>query len=181
MKNQTIEEGWKQSLPRLNLAQWVGVFPESKECLKEKLVKLKRLRGLLSEEVSAGIDRTEDYDDPWSKLFWLMKIKYFTLARIRKVDKEIVNIQWAIRPKIKSPNGITDEDIARARAFPFEQLIKVNSRGFALCPFHKDSRPSFYTKNNFGYCFSCGKACDSIQFVMETEGLSFKETVKKLS
>jgi len=53
----------------------------------------------------------------------------------------------------------------------------------ALCPFHKESEPSFqvYPKTDSFYCFGCGKGGDVFTFIMMTEGVSFVEAVRILA
>ncbi len=52
-----------------------------------------------------------------------------------------------------------------------------------LCPFHSEKTPSFNVSADKGYykCFGCGKAGDIINFVMETEGLQFTESVEAIA
>ncbi len=52
-----------------------------------------------------------------------------------------------------------------------------------LCPFHSEKTPSFNVSTDKGYykCFGCGKAGDIINFVMETEGLQFTESVEAIA
>ncbi len=56
------------------------------------------------------------------------------------------------------------------------------SRFKALCPFHNEKTPSFHLDSDKGYyhCFGCGKGGDAINFVRETEQLSFTESVEAL-
>lgn len=75
---------------------------------------------------------------------------------------------------------ITPEQVARALEFPFRDLVQLSQQGFALCPFHKEKRASFYVKNNWGYCFGCQWHGDTIQFVRDRDNLSFKQAVKLL-
>ena len=77
-------------------------------------------------------------------------------------------------------SDISEEEIEKAKNYPFENLIE-SKKGFALCPFHDDHHPSFYIKNNYGYCFSCGKSVDTIQFIIETKNITFKEAVYYLN
>lgn len=53
----------------------------------------------------------------------------------------------------------------------------------ALCPFHQERTPSFNVNpERKGYkCFGCGAGGDAISFVMEIEGHSFPEAVRKLA
>jgi DNA primase len=52
-----------------------------------------------------------------------------------------------------------------------------------LCPFHDERTPSFNVNpERKGYkCFGCGAGGDAIRFVMELEGKSFPEAVRKLA
>ena len=52
-----------------------------------------------------------------------------------------------------------------------------------LSPFNPEKTPSFTVNDQKGFyhCFSSGKHGDIFSFVMETEGLSFPETVEKLA
>jgi DNA primase len=56
------------------------------------------------------------------------------------------------------------------------------SRQKGLCPFHNEKTPSFNVDSDKGFfkCFGCGKAGDAIDFVRETEQLSFTEAVETL-
>ena len=52
-----------------------------------------------------------------------------------------------------------------------------------LCPFHSEKTPSFNVSADKGFykCFGCGKAGDVFNFVMETEGLQFTESVEAIA
>lgn len=59
------------------------------------------------------------------------------------------------------------------------RLVKLRRSGanwFGLCPFHRETTPSFSVRPDKGYfkCFSCGKGGDVFTFLMETRGLDFK-------
>ncbi len=52
-----------------------------------------------------------------------------------------------------------------------------------LCPFHQEKTPSFYVDPDKGvyHCFGCGASGNIFRFVMDIEGLSFREAVIKLA
>ncbi len=52
-----------------------------------------------------------------------------------------------------------------------------------LCPFHKEKTPSFTVNEDKGFyhCFGCGAHGSAIDFVMNTDGLSFPEAVERLA
>jgi len=49
-----------------------------------------------------------------------------------------------------------------------------------ICPFHNDTKPSAFIKNNYFNCFVCGAGGDVIKFVARLYGLSNFEACKKL-
>lgn len=53
----------------------------------------------------------------------------------------------------------------------------------ACCPFHNEKTPSFYVSPAKGIykCFGCGKAGDSVRFVMDIEGIGYPEALKHLA
>lgn len=76
---------------------------------------------------------------------------------------------------------INDEMIMQAKAFPLERLIEIDSRGFALCLWHSDSRPSMFCKNNYVHCFTCNHSTDSIGVYQELHNCGFKQAVLELN
>ena len=54
---------------------------------------------------------------------------------------------------------------------------------FGLCPFHSEKTPSFSVspEKQIYHCFGCGKGGGVINFIMEIEGLSFREAVQFLA
>ncbi len=63
------------------------------------------------------------------------------------------------------------------------KLQRVGAQFRGLCPFHHDRNPSFYVtpERQFWICFGCGRKGDLINFVMEREGLEFKDALKVLA
>ena len=59
--------------------------------------------------------------------------------------------------------------------------VSVNSKSFALCPFHRENTPSFKVYTDSFYCFGCGASGTVIDFVMKYFGLTNIEAVKKLN
>src|SRR5260221_10837989 len=62
--------------------------------------------------------------------------------------------------------------------------LKKSGRDWkGLCPFHGEKTPSFYVvpdKRMF-HCFGCGVSGDAIKFLMQLEGMSFREAVERLA
>ncbi len=63
------------------------------------------------------------------------------------------------------------------------KLIKRGREYTALCPFHNEKTPSFTVSPDKGFyhCFGCGAHGDAIAFLMQSEGLSFPESVERLA
>lgn len=76
-------------------------------------------------------------------------------------------------------NRISIVDIVGKRV----KLIRRGGEYIGLCPFHSEKTPSFTLNEGKGlyYCFGCGAGGTSINFVMQTEGLSFRESIEKLA
>lgn len=62
------------------------------------------------------------------------------------------------------------------------KLEKAGTNYKALCPFHNEKTPSFMVnpERNFWYCFGCQKGGDIFSFVMEMEGMEFREVLERL-
>ncbi|MGV3587124.1 MAG: DNA primase [Adhaeribacter sp.] len=65
----------------------------------------------------------------------------------------------------------------------FVTLKKKGQNMWAPCPFHHEKSPSFSVSPAKGIykCFGCGKAGNSIQFIMDIEGLGYVDALKYLA
>ncbi len=65
----------------------------------------------------------------------------------------------------------------------FVQLKRRGSSLLGLCPFHNEKTPSFNVSPSRGIykCFGCGKAGNSINFMMEHEHFSYPEALRYLA
>src|SRR5215831_1455206 len=65
----------------------------------------------------------------------------------------------------------------------YVRLRRIGNRYSGLCPFHNEKTPSFsvYTDHQFFKCFGCDAKGDVFNFVMNIEGLTFWEALKKLA
>jgi DNA primase len=65
----------------------------------------------------------------------------------------------------------------------FVNLKKRGSSLLGLCPFHNEKTPSFNVSSAKGIykCFGCGKAGNSVNFIMEHEKLTYPEALRYLA
>ncbi len=65
----------------------------------------------------------------------------------------------------------------------FVSLKKKGANLWGCCPFHNEKTPSFSVSPSKGIfkCFGCGKAGNSVKFVMEHESLSYVEALRYLA
>jgi DNA primase len=63
------------------------------------------------------------------------------------------------------------------------KLVRKGREMWGCCPFHQEKSASFKVSNERrSYkCFGCGKGGDTFKWLIETEGLSFPESVEKLA
>ncbi len=79
--------------------------------------------------------------------------------------------------EVKRRNNLTDL-ISR-----FVPLKRAGSNMVGCCPFHSEKTPSFtvFPATESYYCFGCGAGGDAITFVMQSEGLEYREAVEQLA
>ncbi len=67
-----------------------------------------------------------------------------------------------------------------------QEFVPLRRRGSGLlgnCPFHNEKTPSFHVSpsRNIFKCFGCGKAGNSVHFLMEHEHFSFPEAIRYIA
>lgn len=97
---------------------------------------------------------------------WVRKIEGLEEQLARTVEHDI--------PQIKERVDIREV---------IGKKVHLKRRGnklIGLCPFHSEKTPSFTVYEKDYYCFGCGACGDVISFVMNSEGIGFKEAVGRL-
>ncbi len=105
--------------------------------------------------------------------------------KVRKERRDVEKKKKYLKVEEISENEntiISDTMIELAKKVPFTSLISVVKGNKAYCPFHEEKNPSFhiYKNNNTGYCFSCHRNFDTIQFIIDSKKVNFSEAVKYL-
>lgn len=175
-----IEKDYKKNeLPKVKkfIIEFKNEFKDDQE-LKEarrlfvagKIQCLEWLTRTLNEKIQKSFKADGGYFERW-----------LYNQRLKNFEKQLKKCLFENRIKsVNKKDNITEEMIIQAREYPIEDLIEVNERGFAICPYHDDTKPSMLVRNGFAYCFSCNTSKDAIALVMDTEKLSFPQAVKKL-
>ena len=85
------------------------------------------------------------------------------------------------------PESLIQEILDKTSFLPiFQEKVRLTKKGnkwWGLCPFHNEKTPSFSVDGDKGlfYCFGCQKGGSLIDFLMETERLSFLEAMEELA
>ena len=148
---------------------WDTVFRKARENEIDRVAAVRmRVRYLLQEiEVCEQANYDEDImnmviQDDYDEIYYLF-------GKIKRTEVYTENI--------------TDEDIERAKEHPIENLIELDSRGKAIAWCHDDKNASMtlWKGKNRVRCWACSKTYNPIDILVERDGLTFIEAVKRLS
>ena len=86
---------------------------------------------------------------------------------------------------MRLPDGFLDELRVRTPlAAVIGRRVKLSRSGRhwkGCCPFHNEKSPSFYVYEDGYHCFGCGAHGDAVGFVMQSQGLQFRDAVELLA
>ena len=122
-------------------------------------------------------------DRPW---FLRKAVEELTNERLAKRRSYIRSCRMELRllenPEAVKLNRLQPMEIAKAAAFPFDELLTFNRAGFAICPFHSEQKASlyWYKKDNRVHCFGCQWHGDPINFIQARDKVDFVKAVKSL-
>lgn len=180
----TAEREWEDC--KLDMQQKVNDYMEE---FRDEWKKKKKIENL-TEEIEELKRQINGWGDSYKKSFerndpqWCRElINEWRDKKINKL-KKVKNRLFFVKNSDKiGKDKITSDMIGRAKQYPVENIIRVNSAKFARCtsPNHEDKNPSMFVKGNYGYCFSCNYSADVIKIAMDVNGLNFAEAVKKLA
>ncbi len=74
-------------------------------------------------------------------------------------------------------------ELFKARLKQGSVSISGGGRAICHCPFHNDRTPSCSIDDNLGvyHCFGCGASGNAIKFIMEADGMTFRNAVEQLA
>ena len=144
-------------------------------CRKEYLnQEIPRLRAeILDSKAQTGKMIMTSGDDPDFLLAFFDESKKINILKIIEneyMQKSILNYK----------NIITQEQIEQARSYPLWKYLDKKQKDKITCPFHPDKTPSLHLYALSGFCFTCSKKVDSIEYTMRTRGIDFISAVKML-
>lgn len=201
-----LEVEHKKEMASIN---WLEVFAdEAKKIIPRKIKELQSERTeildrarLFQQEVRAIAEK--EAKDEFFVWFWADAfVKYNFAVKIVEIDKHLERMKRelrALQPPSSDPKERTrqqalekwEDCVLRAREYSLETLTssylkkprRYGGQIKDLCHFHEEKTPSFviYLNDNHFHCYGCGKHGDSIAYLMEKEGIDFKEAVRRLA
>jgi len=186
-----LEQDWHKSVEndRPKMAEFKKEIEASFPVAKYKLEWVNGKIGKLARETKAiiqGYDEGRKADVP----LWLRQAvldingyddKQRELHRLVMARSFIEDI--AAGKVSQKPERIPDEQIAAAKAISFDRLLPFTRTRQIKCPFHEAKKSKtlwWFKKDNSVRCWSCGWHGNTIRYIMEKEGIRFKEAVKYL-
>ena len=184
--NNELEREYKNSLHHFSDAELIEIFPQAVPYLKRKLGYFKKQFKQLSTSSLKDLANLYANDFPKgdniSRWFGEEMVRVWKGDELEELKNNIRRLSFLLKPEEKANQRITPDMIDRAKAVPFDSLIKFNRSGFALCPFHAEKTGSLHLnkRKNFCHCFGCLWSGDTIKFIKDSSNLSFVEAVEKL-
>jgi hypothetical protein len=187
-----LERQWRESQPRLTDRQLLDIFPDVKQDLPDIINELETEDRYLKFKIGAELmNITSVYKTQIDQIIAREGLKR-GLGQDLLANRRQLSRLWRLKNlasgNIRKKGGISDQDIQDAMEVPIEtlfdgQLRKSGKTLIGLCPFHSEKHASFYIypATNSYYCFGCNCGGNSINFLMNLNGLDFKSAVKLLT
>ena len=159
----------------LKAAEEMGIKPRMALIWRISYVR-EQINNLL-DSATFFMEHEADYNNEFISLHWAKE----DLKEVRKLLGKLKVLSEKVKDLSKEPD-ITDFMVETARAYPMDKLVEFQ-KNKALCPAHEDKTPSLYydKKRNRAHCFACDKSWNPIDWLIEFDGMSFKEAVKQLN
>jgi hypothetical protein len=185
-----LRDEWLKSLPRFSDNELFKIFPEAKVIIPEKIKEWEKKREKVVEIIKEKLKIIMNYGkSEFGKWFYREWLKVNEGEEFLKIDWQITRLKRLLTvARGQNLKGrLTEQQIQQALAVPIESLInqplrKCGKALVSLCPFHRETNPSFfiYPASNSFYCYGCQRGGNVITFVMEYYNFSFKKAVEFL-
>lgn len=110
------------------------------------------------------------------KLKTLKQARYYLSILTPRSKKDVFDEANAVEQR-----GVSEAQIAQARAVPIDSFHEFGRNKKGLCVFHNEKSPSMHLfPDNHVHCFSCSQGGDAISVLRAKEEIGFTEAVKKL-
>lgn len=179
-----MEQEWKESLEDYSWGDMAKLFLTTK-------TDKKHIARLLQAEIDLSkkdINKTNFFIDDLiyrkakdeAQGREILNILYNTSEEERVIKRNAFRIATLQDRPVK--NGITDEDISRAKQYPISEFLQFNKQGKTLCLWHTDKNPSlhYYKNSNTVYCFTCNRKADVVDVYQKLHNVNFIQAVTKL-
>lgn len=174
---------------KYSIQELAEIFPEAKEVIREKIIETFDSLSNARERILSSYNRSKK--DPDAAPVCEAVIEIISKNEIIPLQRRLKRLSWQhiilTQPEKIKNNTVNVEELKERLNLKYivetygVKLRKQNSKNsMGLCPFHKESTPSFSVSEKLFYCFGCGKKGDTIDFIKEIEGVEFKEAIKIL-
>jgi hypothetical protein len=160
-------------------------FPKNRPVVQARIARLKQMRDeiIMKERGTWQFPKIHPYG--MRELFQHLAEEAFVNEPLRRIEKEIKEWQRYLDMtgrKKKQSGRVTENDVARAREYPVNELIEFNRSGFANCIWHNEKTPSlkYYPKTNSVYCHACGQHGDSIAIYQQLHHVLFLQAIRSI-
>jgi len=187
-----LEKEWEANNKQPNESELVEIFSESEEIISDNLARYMGIRKKLCKKIKKQLKTIKEAPDEMTKFFLLEWLKNNEKKILKRINNHISRLSRMKRMVSKEPpkaGTITDYEIQLAREGPLESIVSremtLRRSGkylIGLCPFHQEKTPSFTinTQTNYWRCYGCALHGDSIEYIKQAHGLSFREAVSYL-
>jgi hypothetical protein len=134
-------------------------------------------RGLTKAEYKIILEETQDILNKLKVQINRTQDKFF----LEMEQANYINKKEQLK-KFMKPMTKGKLDIAKAKAYPVDQLLNFSHAGTTTCLWHEDKHPSLHhnKKNNTVHCFACGMSWDSIDIFSKLNNVTTAQAINAL-
>lgn len=145
-------------------------------------LKLAELKPVVKEKAEVLLMAEESLNRPrhwFDKIMYRLWVYEPAKKMFETAYKELKRFYW-LNKRLKGTNfkaGLTPQEFKEANPIwdTIESYVPINSRGFALCPFHKEKTASLKVYDDHWHCYGCNEGGDVITFLCKINNITIKE------